>query len=120
MSNEAVPIGIDLGTTFSCVAYWDPRRGEHKIIPNTEGDNTTPSIVAFTVSKKKNDPDFKSERMVGSAALNQSSRNPTNTIYDAKRLIGRDFNDGDVQRDMKIWPFKVIKGNRENRPMICC
>ena len=74
---DAIPIGIDLGTTFSCVAYWDPKKKEHKIIPNTEGDNTTPSIVGFTVPKNKKAAEgFKSERLVGSAALNQSSRNP--------------------------------------------
>jgi len=117
---DAIPIGIDLGTTFSCVAYWDPKRKEHKIIPNTEGDNTTPSIVAFTVPKnKKAESGFKSERLVGSAALNQSSRNATNTIYDAKRLIGRAIDEPDVVRDMKIWPFAVEKGDKD-RPMIKC
>jgi len=117
---DAIPIGIDLGTTFSCVAYWDPARKEHKIIPNTEGDNTTPSIVAFTVPKnKKAAAGFKSERLVGSAALNQSSRNAENTIYDAKRLIGRSITDKDIVADMKLWPFKVTEG-KGGRPMINC
>jgi len=95
---DAIPIGIDLGTTFSCIAYWDTVKKEHKIIPNTEGENTTASIVAFTVPKNKKKPEagFKSERLVGSSALNQASRNPENTIYDAKRLIGRNVNDKEI------------------------
>ena len=94
---DPIPIGIDLGTTFSCVAYWDPAKNEHKIIPNTEGENTTASIVAFTVPRNKKAAEgFKSERLVGSSALNQASRNPSNTIYDAKRLIGRHINEPDV------------------------
>ena len=94
---DAIPIGIDLGTTFSCVAYWNPQKKEHKIIPDPERGSITPSVVAFTVPKNKKAAEgFKSERLVGYAALNQSSRNPSNTIYDAKRLIGRHINENDV------------------------
>ena len=111
---DSTPIGIDLGTTFSCIAYWDPKRNEHKIIPNAEGQNTTASIVAFTQPKGKGQ---KAEKLVGLTAFNQASRNPKNTIYDAKRLIGREFTDPEVKRDMDIWPFKVQAG-KNNRPVI--
>ena len=119
-TSNAIPIGIDLGTTSSCVAYWDPKKKEHKILPNTEGDDTTPSIVAFTVPKnKKAVEDFKSNRLVGKAAVYQIHRNATNTIYDIKRLIGRSITDEDVQREMKSWPFRV-EGGEKCRPMIKC
>ena len=99
-------LGIDLGTTYSCMAIW--KNGKPEVIPNQEtGNRTTPSIVAFT----------KKDRIVGEAAKNQAVRNYENTIYDAKRLIGRDFNDPEVQNDIKLWPFKVIKGDN-NRPVI--
>ena len=98
---KTTPVGIDLGTTYSCIAYWDAKRKEHKVIPNTEGAFITPSIVAFTVPKGNG----KTERLVGMPAVNQSGRNPSNTIYDAKRMIGRDFMEDEVQRDKKIWPF---------------
>ncbi|CAI9092423.1 OLC1v1027652C1 [Oldenlandia corymbosa var. corymbosa] len=98
-------IGIDLGTTYSCVGYWKYDRVE--IITNDQGNRTTPSYVAFT----------ENERLIGDAAYNQVALNPVNTVFDAKRLIGRKFNDETVQSDMKLWPFKVVSGTNE-RPMI--
>ena len=96
-----VAIGIDLGTTYSCVGYWKDNRCE--IIANDQGNRTTPSFVAFT-------PD---ERLIGDSAKNQSSSNPTNSVYDAKRLIGRDFNDSVVQGEIKLFPFNVT--NKDNK-----
>lgn len=90
-----VAIGIDLGTTYSCVAWWKDNRCE--IIANDQGNRTTPSYVAFTDT----------ERLIGDGAKNQSSMNPENTVYDAKRLIGRKFNDSFVQADIKSFPFCV-------------
>ncbi|OXG58843.1 hsp72-like protein [Cryptococcus neoformans c8] len=97
-------VGIDLGTTYSCVAVWQNDRVE--IIANDQGNRTTPSYVAF------ND----SERLIGDAAKNQVAMNPYNTVFDAKRLIGRKFEDAEVQADMKHWPFKVI--DRSGKPAI--
>eukprot|EP01025_Chloroclados_australasicus_P018805 TRINITY_DN20009_c0_g3_i1.p2 TRINITY_DN20009_c0_g3~~TRINITY_DN20009_c0_g3_i1.p2 ORF type:complete len:643 (+),score=139.46 TRINITY_DN20009_c0_g3_i1:192-2120(+) len=93
-----VAVGIDLGTTYSCVAVWQNDRVE--VIANDQGNRTTPSYVAFTDT----------ERLIGDAAKNQVAMNPRNTVFDAKRLIGRKFSDTIVQNDMKLWPFKVIQG----------
>ncbi|KAK9902653.1 hypothetical protein WJX75_001465 [Coccomyxa subellipsoidea] len=104
-SSEAPPIGIDLGTTYSCVGIWQHDRVE--IIPNDQGNRVTPSYVAFTDT----------DRLVGDAAKNQVAMNPQNTVFDAKRLIGRKYTDPSVQADIKHWPFKVIDGP-DHKPLI--
>ncbi|CAK7227749.1 Hsp70 chaperone [Sporothrix bragantina] len=100
----APAVGIDLGTTYSCVGIFRDDRIE--IIANDQGNRTTPSFVAFTDT----------ERLIGDAAKNQVAMNPQNTVFDAKRLIGRKFADAEVQADMKHFPFKVV--DRAGKPVI--
>mgnify|MGYP001443289517 CR=1 FL=1 len=102
MAPKSVAVGIDLGTTYSCVGVF--QHGKVEIIANDQGNRTTPSYVAFTDT----------ERLIGDAAKNQVALNPSNTIFDAKRLIRRKFNDDTVQKDAKLWPFEVIYDSRKS------
>ena len=104
MSGKNTCIGIDLGTTYSCVGVWQSNNCE--IIANDQGNRTTPSYVGFSDT----------ERLIGDAAKNQCASNPTNTVYDAKRLIGRDYNDPFVQKDMKKLSYDIV--NKNGKPNI--
>ncbi|KAJ1443180.1 Heat shock protein 70 family [Sesbania bispinosa] len=105
--NELCAIGIDLGTTYSCVGVWSEQHSRVEIIHNDQGNKTTPSFVAFTDK----------QRLIGGAAENQAAINPENTVFDAKRLIGRKFSDAVIQKDILLWPFKVIAGVND-KPII--
>ncbi|XP_029130036.1 probable mediator of RNA polymerase II transcription subunit 37c isoform X2 [Cajanus cajan] len=100
-------VGIDLGTTYSCVAVWQEQHNRVEIIHNDQGNRTTPSCIAFTDK----------QRLIGDAAKNQAAANPENTVFDAKRLIGRKYSDPIIQKDKMLWPFKVVAGVND-QPMI--
>ncbi|RDX78200.1 putative mediator of RNA polymerase II transcription subunit 37c, partial [Mucuna pruriens] len=104
---EGCAVGIDLGTTYSCVAVWQEQHSRVEIIHNDQGNRTTPSFVAFTDN----------QRLVGDAAKNQAAANPQNTVFDAKRLIGRKYSDPITQKDILLWPFKIV-ADMNDKPMI--
>lgn len=101
---ECPVIGIDLGTTYSCVGVF--KQGHVEIIPNELGNRITPSVVAFTDN----------ERLIGESAKNQATNNPTRTLYDVKRLIGRKFTDSTIQYDKKYLPFDIV--DKDGKPYI--
>ncbi|KAJ9542378.1 hypothetical protein OSB04_028884 [Centaurea solstitialis] len=105
---EGTAVGIDLGTTYSCVAAWFDKHDRVEIIPNEQGNKITPSCVAWNDTI---------ELLVGEGAKNQINRNPKNTFFDVKRLVGSRFSDTAVQKDIDSWPFKVIEGSDE-KPML--
>ena len=100
-------IGIDLGTTNSCVAIMEG--GEPKVIENSEGNRTTPSIVAFTDS---------GERLVGQVAKRQAVTNPSRTLFAIKRLIGRKFTDPEVRKSVEVSPFEIVEGANADRKSV--
>lgn len=102
---EGTVIGIDLGTTYSCVAVM--KNGRVDVCPNEQGNRITPSYTAWVDG----------QRIVGDAAKNQAPSNPTNTVFDVKRLIGRKYSDASVQKDAKLLPFKIIKG-KDDKPVV--
>ncbi len=101
---ECPIIGIDLGTTYSCVGIF--KNGQVEVIPNELGNRITPSVVSFTDE----------ERLIGEAAKNQATVNPTRTLYDVKRLIGRRYADKTVQYDKKYLPYEIV--DKDSRPYI--
>ena len=103
MGDNLEVVGIDLGTTYSCIGVF--KNGKVDVITNETGARITPSVVSFT----------KNERLVGDAA--KIAKNYKNTVDGSKRLIGRTYDDPEVQRDIKLWPFKVVKGDN-NKPKI--
>merc|ERR1719410_964760 len=105
MAGDCPVVGIDLGTTYSCVGVME--NGKVNVISNDQGNRITPSYVAFTEA---------GERLIGDAAKNQLTSNPENTIFDAKRLIGREWSDKNIQGDAKYFPFKL--SNKNNKPVI--
>ncbi|MED6138530.1 70-kilodalton heat shock protein [Stylosanthes scabra] len=104
---KGLAVGIDLGTTYSCVAVWQDQKSRVEIIHNDQGNRTTPSCVAFTDQ----------QRLIGDAAKYQAASNPTNTVFDAKRLIGRKYSDPIIKDDLMLWPFKVTAGVND-KPVI--
>ncbi|KAJ1443170.1 Heat shock protein 70 family [Sesbania bispinosa] len=107
VSSCIIIVGIDLGTTYSCVAVWQEQHCRVEVIHNDQGNRITPSCVAFTDN----------QRLIGDAAKNQAATNPTNTVFDVKRLIDRRYSDPAIQNDLMLWPFKVISGI-DDKPMI--
>nr|XP_043625370.1 heat shock cognate 70 kDa protein-like [Erigeron canadensis] len=105
---KGAAIGIDLGTTYSVAAVWFQGKNRVEIIPNEQGNKITPSCVAFDDT----------ELFVGEGAKNQITRNPSNTVFDVKRLIGSRFGDSRVQKDMESWPFKIIEGPAEKPTVV--
>ncbi|XP_027928318.1 probable mediator of RNA polymerase II transcription subunit 37c [Vigna unguiculata] len=105
--DKGIAIGIDLGTSYSCVAVWQEQHNRVEIIHNDQGNRTTPFFVAFTYD----------QRLIGEAAKNQAATNPENTVFDAKRLIGRKYSDPITQSDKMLWPFKVIADD-DDKPLI--
>jgi heat shock protein 5 len=107
VNNRGPIIGIDLGTTYSCVGVYKSD-GNVEIVANDQGNRITPSYVSFSETN---------ERLVGDAAKNQATINPENTVFDVKRLIGREYNDDSVQEDKKLFPFNIVS-NKEGKPRI--
>lgn len=106
-------IGIDLGTTYSCVGVFQAGKSAAEIIPNDQGNRITPSYVAFTTSEEEQ----QQSRLVGDSAKNQATLNPENTIFDVKRLIGRKYGDASVQEDKKLMPYEIIQKD-DGRPYV--